>query len=280
MAPRSAPSLSACGTLVQQGDKARFLTALFAPEAVQDDLLTLYAFNLEVAKTKETVSEPMLGQIRLQWWRETLEAIYAGATPRKHEVVTPLAAVIRKHTLPQDAFLAVIDGRETDLEVPPPATEAAFAAYVEATGGQLGRLAGLICGADPDHAARAARAYATLGLLIGLPRRAQLGRVDLPLDRLGAAGLTARAIRDGVPSEALSRLVLDLAAAAEDDLEALGPVPKQGRAALLPATLARRLGARLRAAKGDPFQAAAELRARPDGLLPVHLWWAMRKRRL
>lgn len=280
MAPQKAPSLSACGTLVQQGDKARFLTALFAPEAVQDDLLTLYAFNLEVAKTKETVSEPMLGQIRLQWWRETLAEIYAGQTPRKHEVVTPLADTIRRHALPEEAFLAIIDGRETDLEVPPPATEAGFAAYVEATGGQLGRLAGLICGADPDQAAAAARAYATLGLLIGLPRRAQLGRVDLPLDRLGAAGLTARAIRDGVPSEALARLVLDLTATAEQALDALGPVAKTGRAALLPAVLARRLAARLRAAGGDPFRAAAEAQARPDGLLALHLWWGMRKRRI
>lgn len=280
MAPRPAPFLSACGTLVQQGDKARFLTALFAPDAVQDDLLTLYAFNLEVAKTKETVSEPMLGQIRLQWWRETLDAIYAGETPRKHEVVTPLAAVIRKHALPQDAFLALIDGRESDLDVPPPATDAAFTAYIDATGGQLGRLAGLICGADPDHAATVARAYTLVGLLIGLPRRAQLGRVDLPLDRLGAAGLTARAIRDGVPSDALNQLVLTFIAEAEKTLSDLGPVPKPGRAALLPATLARRLIARLRAAGGDPFRAAAELQARPDAFLPLHLWWAMRRRRL
>lgn len=280
MARATAPSLSPCGTLLHQGDRARFLTALFAPPEVREDLFALYAFNLEIAKTKETVSEPLLGQIRLQWWRETLEQIHAGQPPRKHEVVLPLAEAIRRHTLPPDAFLSLIDGRERDLDVPPPATDAGFAAYIEATGGQLGRLAGLICGADPDQAAAAARAYATAGLLIGLPRRAQLGRVDLPLDRLGAAGLTARAIRDGIPSDALSGLILELAGGAEDALNRLGPVAKPGRAALLPATLARRLIKALRRAGGDPFRAAAELRARPDGLLPLHLWWGMRKRRL
>ncbi len=280
MARDPAPKLSPCGTLLHQGDRARFLTALFAPAAVREDLFALYAFNLEVAKTKETVSEPLLGQIRLQWWRETLSEIYAGQSPRKHEVVTPLAAAIHRHGLPQTAFDAIIDGRERDLDVPPPATEAAFAAYVEATGGQLGHLAGRICGADPTQAATAARAYATVGLLIGLPRRAQLGRIDLPLDRLGAAGLTARTIRDGVPSAALSQLVLTFATAAETDLDRLGPVAKAGRAALLPATLARRLIRVLRTAGGDPFQAAAQLRARPDGLLPLFLWWAMQRRRL
>lgn len=280
MARVTAPKLSPCGTLLHQGDKARFLTALFAPAAVREDLFALYAFNLEVAKTKETVSEPLLGQIRLQWWRETLAELYAGQPPRQHEVVVPLAAAIERHGLPQARFLDLIDGRERDLDVPPPATEAAFTAYVAATGGQLGWLAGMICGADPAQAAAAARAYATVGLLIGLPRRAQLGRVDLPLDRLAAAGLTARAVRDGIPSTALSHLVLAFAETAAQDLDRLGPTAKPGRAALLPATLARRLIRVLRAAGGDPFQAAASLRARPDGLLPFHLWWAMQRRRL
>ncbi|WP_198147997.1 phytoene/squalene synthase family protein [Elstera litoralis] len=277
--PPPAP-LSACGTLLRQGDKARFLTALLAPAEAREGLFALYAFNLEVAKTREMVSEPMLGQIRLQWWRETLGEIFAGQTPRKHEVVTPLADTIRRFALPHAPFAALIDGREQDLQMPPPGTEAEFAAYLDATGGMLGRLAAQITGADPEQAALRASAYAKAGTLIGIARRAQLGRVDLPLDRLGAAGLTARSIRDGVPSEALSKLVLAFTQEIEQSLATLPRARRAGGAALLTGTLARRLMKGLKAAGGDPFLAAAQLRARPDGLLPLHLWWALRLGRL
>ncbi len=273
-------ALSACGTLLRQGDKARFLTALLAPPDAREGLFALYAFNLEVAKTREMVSEPMLGQIRLQWWRETLDEIYSGQTPRKHEVVTPLAETIRRFTLPHAPFAALIDGREQDLQMPPPGTEAEFTAYLDATGGMLGRLAAAITGADPEHAAARATAYAKAGTLIGIAQRAQLGRVDLPLDRLGAAGLTARSIRDGVPSEALSKLVLAFVAEVEQALATLPRAPRKGGTALLTGTLARRLIKALRTAGGDPFLAAAQVRARPDGLLPLHLWWAIRLGRL
>ena len=73
--------------LVRQHDRDRFLTTLFAPDDRREDLLALYAFNHEVAKTREVVSEPTLGRIRLQWWRDNLEAIYAGQPPRRHGVV-------------------------------------------------------------------------------------------------------------------------------------------------------------------------------------------------
>ena len=62
---------SYCAAQVRAYDHDRYLTALFAAEAGRDALMTLYAFNLEIAKTRETVSEPILGQMRLQWWRES-----------------------------------------------------------------------------------------------------------------------------------------------------------------------------------------------------------------
>lgn len=77
--------LSYCGRQVRRYDHDRFLTSLFAPAARREGLLALYAFNVEIAKTAEVVSEAMLGQIRLQWWREAIEALYAGAPP-EHEV--------------------------------------------------------------------------------------------------------------------------------------------------------------------------------------------------
>ena len=73
--------LSAPGEAVRRHDRERYLTALFAPSDRREDLLALYAFNLEVARTRESVREAMLGQIRLQWWRDALDEIQAGSRP-------------------------------------------------------------------------------------------------------------------------------------------------------------------------------------------------------
>ena len=96
-------SLSAVARLVREHDRDRFLTALFAPPERREDLFALYAFNLEVAKTAEVVSEAMIGRIRLQWWREAIDEIYGGKT-RAHAVVGPLAATIERHNLPRGPF--------------------------------------------------------------------------------------------------------------------------------------------------------------------------------
>ncbi len=62
-------------------DRDRFQTALFAPARHREALFALYAFNYEIARVRETITEPMLGQIRLQWWREVIAAAFAGEMP-------------------------------------------------------------------------------------------------------------------------------------------------------------------------------------------------------
>src|SRR5258706_5215376 len=147
--------LSYCAAELQRHDRPRFLTALFAPRCRREDLFALYAFNLEIAKILETVSETMLGRIRLQWWRETIAGLYEGNV-RNHAVVQALAAAIEAHGLPREKFEALIDARESDLEEEPPADLAALLRYAEASAGHLVALAARILsagGADaPAHA--------------------------------------------------------------------------------------------------------------------------------
>src|SRR5690349_19421999 len=81
--------------LVRRHDRDRYQTALFAPADRREALLALYAFNYEIARVRETVTQPMLGQIRLQWWREVLDTAYAGTPPRNHSVAIALTAAIR-----------------------------------------------------------------------------------------------------------------------------------------------------------------------------------------
>src|SRR5215469_407438 len=96
---RTRGGLSPVAALVRQHDHDRFQTALFAPSAQREALFALYAFNYEIARVRETVREPMLGRIRLQWWREVIAAACEGGAERQHEVVVPLTAAIRERGL-------------------------------------------------------------------------------------------------------------------------------------------------------------------------------------
>src|SRR5579862_1420843 len=106
MASASAPRLAVD---LQRNDRDRFQTALFAPGERRDALFALYAFNFEVARIREVTREPMIGRIRLQWWRDAIAEIYAGATPRRHDIAEALAGSIRDHRLSRARFDALLD---------------------------------------------------------------------------------------------------------------------------------------------------------------------------
>ena len=105
---------------MRRHDRDRFLTALFAPVERREALFALYAFNFEVAKTREVVQQVLLGHIRLQWWREAIGEIYSGGPVRRHEVVDPLAEAIRRLALSRDWFDRLIAARAADLDDAPP----------------------------------------------------------------------------------------------------------------------------------------------------------------
>ena len=228
---------------VRRHDRERYLTALFAPADRRDDLLALYAFNLEIARTREAVREPMLGHIRLQWWRDALDEIDAGKPPRRHEVVTPLADAIRRHNLARDAFERLLLARERDLDDTPFQTLADLEAYADGTSGALVSLALAILGvADAAMLARSrqvGRGYALTGLLRAVGFHARQNRCLLPESVLAAHGTDREAALAMKPSPALAAAVAEVAWAAE---AALAPVRVTSAAwpALAPAVLARR----------------------------------------
>ncbi|MEM1315339.1 MAG: squalene/phytoene synthase family protein, partial [Pseudomonadota bacterium] len=116
-APSLGPAGDPCAEMIREADPDRWSTARLAgPLAPR--LTALYAFNVEIARIPSVVSEPMLGEIRLQWWRDALEEVFAGKPPRRHEVVEPLAETIRAAALPRDHFEALLDARSYDLAGP------------------------------------------------------------------------------------------------------------------------------------------------------------------
>src|SRR3954465_11423378 len=103
-------SFEACARMVRERDPDRYFSALFAPAEKRPLLFALYAFNHELARIGETVREPMMGEIRLQWWRETVESAREGK-PRAHDVSRALFELFRRVELPASILGAMMDAR-------------------------------------------------------------------------------------------------------------------------------------------------------------------------
>jgi NADH dehydrogenase [ubiquinone] 1 alpha subcomplex assembly factor 6 len=262
--------LSPVAEMLRRHDRDRFQTALFAPSARREGLFALYAFNYEIARVREIVREPMLGRIRLQWWREIVAVAYEGGVSRRHDVAEALTATIRASALTRAHFERMIDAREAALDPAPLPDIAALEAHCADNSAALVHLAGEWLGLAGAVAAprEAGIAYGLAGLLRSMPYLAGESR-PIPDDIAAEAGLGPADYRSGNATPAMRRAVAALAAAAERHLAAarLAPaVPRAALAAVLPAVVARRFLRRLRNAGFDPF--AADL-AVPD---PLQIW--------
>lgn len=247
-APRT-PPLSPLGEEVRRHDRDRFMTALFAPADRREDLFALYAFNAEVAGIREKVTEPMMGLMRLQFWRDTLDSIYGGGAAPVHPTARGLAVAVQRRSLPRAPFDTLLDAREADMEEEPPADRAAFLAYSRGTGGSLQRLAAAVLadptasgGATAEAAEAVGTAWAVVGLLRAVAFHAALGRVTLPASDLAEQGVDRHVVATGVPHDGVAAVARALSGEAADLLAAARrhrrAVPKAAVPALLPAVLA------------------------------------------
>lgn len=134
-------------------DPDRCRAAVFGSKSERESLTLLYAFHYELAKVPELVSEPMIGQIRYQWWRDVLAEIYEGRKVRSHEITTPLEGLLKSNDVPRFWCDRLIDGRERDLD-PRPFTDIAEAKeYCRQTSGTLMQIAVKLLGRQPNEAA-------------------------------------------------------------------------------------------------------------------------------
>ncbi|MBF9032344.1 squalene/phytoene synthase family protein, partial [Rhodobacterales bacterium HKCCE3408] len=138
-------SLQACADIVQRADPERFRAAMTAPVEARRVLFPLYAFNIEVARAPWVTAEPMIAEMRLQFWRDTLEEIGAGREPRAHEVAEELGFLDARATQILDAL---IEARRRDIGTEPFEDDTAFDIYLVRTAGHLAWVAARALGAD------------------------------------------------------------------------------------------------------------------------------------
>ena len=234
-----------CQDIVRRHDKDRYLASLFAPEDKRPHLWALYAFNYEIARVRDSITEPMAGEVRLQWWSDTLGTLGGGGS-LDHPVLAALSEAVSAGSLPVPALIGLIEARRFDLyhDAMPTVTE--LEGYLGETSSMLIQLASMIlAGGDAARAAAGAGyagvAYGLAGLLRALPLQRARGQCFVPRDLLALEGLEPGDLLAGTPREALARVIGRLIAVAQERLGQArcerGSIPEAAMAAFLPASL-------------------------------------------
>lgn len=119
-----------------------------------------------MARATEVAREPLVQEIRLTWWREALDEIFAGQPVRSHPAVEAVAQTIWRRGLPQALFETMIEARIEAIHTPVLADDAAVYRHLDVTAGVLMGLAATVLDqtASPAATQPAGRAWGLAGL--------------------------------------------------------------------------------------------------------------------
>jgi 15-cis-phytoene synthase len=279
---QSGPDYAYCENLIRRNDQDRWLASLFIPEDRRRHVHALYAFSLEIARVKEIVSEPLLGEIRFQWWRDALEGKNekdATANP----VADALLDTIARFDLPKALLLELIKARLRDIYGDKMDSVSALESYLDATCSNLFRLAMLIldgegAAAGLGVARHAGIAYGLTGLVRSLPWQSAWGAPFVPAEILRAHSIEPDEFAAEHASPAAHAALADLRALARRHLDffaaQLPSLPEKCRPAFLPLSLCEAYLQRMEKPEYDPFKTIVEL---PQWRRQWILWRASRK---
>lgn len=197
--------------LVRKEDQDRYWAALWLRQPQRDHLLTLYAFNIELARLADQRREPALAAIRLQWWHDAIFGQETGEA-NAHPVVAGLKAVRAQYALPDSLLHGMIEARSFDLAGDPMPDMERLEEYLNKTAGSVFTLGARIAGCGPDAAMEqaakaAALAYGLTGLMRALPFHSSRGQLFLPVKLLAKQGVEPGSLFRGEESEGLKAVL-------------------------------------------------------------------------
>jgi 15-cis-phytoene synthase len=250
-----------CEALARAADRDRFLAALFAPAEHRGALHALYAFNIEIARVREIIREPLAGEIRLQWWNDAIAGKAAGDVAA-NPVAAALLASVARYRLPAEPLTGLIAARRFDLYNDPMPKLADFNDYARATSSAVIELSARIL--ERDHmpglaqlAHHAGLGYAIAGLLQAFPIHASRGQLYLPVEVLERHGVQRQEFAARQATPGLRAAFAEMGWQGRQHLAAAGRLadgmPEAMLPALLPVALARALLERMERQDYDPF---------------------------
>jgi phytoene synthase len=276
----SRDSAAFCADLVRTHDFARYASTLFLPAIQRRALLAIYAFNAEISRVRDQVSQPLPGEIRMQWWTDMLQGMRHGEV-EGNPVAVELLQVIGDFRLPVAPLARLIEEHQFDLYNDPMPSMAALEGYVTDTSALLSL--GARIAAPPseaaDHLARhAGLAQGMAQVIAALPLDAARRQLFLPLQLLQQHGSGIEEVFSGKPTPGTRAAIGQLIDEAQKHLatafDLLAHVPPQVRPVFLPLALVRRDLQRFSRADADFFMPQTTSRLR----ILWTLWRASRSR--
>jgi 15-cis-phytoene synthase len=270
-----------CAELVRTHDFTRYVSTLFVPVEQRRALVALYAFNVEISRVHEQVSQPLPGEMRLQWWTDMLAGTSHGGV-EGNPVAAELMLAIRNWRLPVERLSRLIDEHQFDLYNDPMPTMAALEGYINDTSSALFSLAAGIAGRPSeavDHLARhAGLAQGMVQVIAALPRDASRRQLFVPQQVLESHGSGIEEVFAGKQTPKLRAALDQLVSEARGHLNTaytlLADVPPPVRPVFLPLAMVERDLQRMSRADNDPFMPHATSRFRTLWTL----WRASRSR--
>jgi phytoene synthase len=250
-----------CTDLVRAHDFPRYASTLFVPSAQRRALLAVYAFNVEVTRVRDQVSQPLPGEIRLQWWTDMLAGAGHGGV-EGNPVAAELLLAIRNWRLPVERLSRLIDEHQFDLYNDPMPSMAALEGYISDTSSTLFSLGAGIAGRQSEaieHLARhAGLSQGMVNIIAALPLDASRRQLFVPLQVLESHGSGMEEVFAGKETPklraALDQLMAEARAHLKTAFALLANAPPEIRPVFLPLALVARDFRQMSRADSDPFK--------------------------
>ncbi|KAL6303453.1 isoprenoid synthase domain-containing protein [Sparassis latifolia] len=273
-----------CSDFVRQRDYEAFLTSQFYPRELRDHYLALRAFYVELATVQEAVSKPMIGKMRMQFWRDAVKAMSDGRPPR-HPIALALHDASDKTNLSAYHLKRIIDARDAELDTPTHLTLDSLTAHAEATSSTflylLLSLLSLSSSSALSHAAsHLGVSQGIFTLLRAMPYHTAQGRMVIPAEMTARHGVSQEEVfRKGGNAKGIEDAVFEFATVANDHLTTAlemfkeegmgGKVPVRARPVFLSGIPTRIYLERLQEVNFDAFHPSLRLR---DWKVPWKVW--------
>ncbi|KAG9066480.1 NADH dehydrogenase (ubiquinone) complex I, assembly factor 6 [Linnemannia hyalina] len=296
--PKPTKAIEYCENLVRKADYEGFLCSQFFPAHQKPTQLALRAFNIELASIRESVSNTDIGRMRMQFWRDSLDKVFAGMPPQQ-PVALALAHAIQEQELRHQQqggsgdsemsliwFKRMITEREQNLSDPQFMTLAQMETYCENTFGSLLYLQLESVGVkslEADHAAsHMAKAMGIATMLRAFPFHMHQNRMVIPAEITAKHNLSQEALfRNPTITPALQDATLEVAAAAHVHLATaqsyMGNLPQEALPVLMAGIPTESYLTRLEKADFNPLAPNIQQR---EWFLPAKLWYRFRQGKL
>jgi len=275
-----------CLDQLKRFDHDRYLAILLTPEKHRASLAAFYAFDVEMTRIPTTVSEPMLADIRFQWWRDTLEAMNPVGEPGGepgHEIAAALGDGFFDLGIAPSELAPLLDLRARDLAEEPFGNLAELVEYQRGIAALHLNFSGRITGEALNRittgtATTHLLAYGLINQLRRLPHDAASSQLCLPLDLMGKYDIDPHDLFQGMPKIGFTQAVEEILDHIEDLMSAAGDLDLRLHGAVVPVMLPAILRSlyikKLRAPGFDLFRHSSEIPAFRRQLRYLRVRWS------